>query len=81
VLSVNVWERSQQEALDFWNQQDYSMKLLFGNRDLTSAYEIQGIPHLCVIDGEGIIRYSQAGFHPQLVDYLVKWTGAARKQS
>jgi len=80
VLSVNVWERSQQEALDFWNQQDYSMKLLFGNRDLTSAYGIQGIPHLCVIDAEGIIRYSQAGYHPQLVDYLVKWTGAARKQ-
>lgn len=80
VLSVNVWERSQGVALDWFNQQNYAMKLVFGDQNLTAAYEVQGIPHLCVIDGEGIIRYSQAGYHPQLIDYLVKWTDAARKE-
>lgn len=80
VLSVNVWDRSQQAALEWFNQQNYAMTLLFGDRDLTKAYEVQGIPHLCVIDPSGIIRYSQAGFHPQLVDYLVRWTEDARKQ-
>jgi thiol-disulfide isomerase/thioredoxin len=80
VFSVNVWDRSHEVALEWWKQQNYSMKLLFGDRNLTTAYEVQGIPHLCVIDGKGIIRYSQAGFDPRLVDYLVKWTDEARKQ-
>jgi thiol-disulfide isomerase/thioredoxin len=80
VISVNVWEKSQAVALEWWNEQNYSMRLLFGDRNLTSAYGVQGIPHLCVIDAEGIIRYSQAGFHPQLADYLLKWTEAARKR-
>jgi thiol-disulfide isomerase/thioredoxin len=79
VFSVNVWDRSADVVLEWWREQDYSMQLLFGSRELTTAYEVQGIPHLCVIDGEGIIRYSQAGFHPQLLDYLVKWTESARK--
>jgi thiol-disulfide isomerase/thioredoxin len=79
VFSVNVWERSPDVALEFWKQQNYAMTLLFGDRSLTTAYEVQGIPHLCVIDVDGVIRYSQAGYSPQLADYLVKWTEAARK--
>lgn len=72
VFSVNVWERSPDVALEWWNQQGYVMKLLFGDRNLTTAYEVQGIPHLCLIDADGIIRYSQPGFHPQVLDYIRK---------
>lgn len=74
VFSVNVWERSPEVALEWWNQQDYSMKLLFGSRELTTAYQVQGIPHLCLIDADGIIRYSQPGFHPQVLDLLRKYS-------
>jgi len=80
VLSVNVWERSQEMALQWFTEQKYAMTLLFGDRTLTTAYEVQGIPHLVVIDPSGMIRFSQAGYHPQLVDFLVRWTEAARKQ-
>jgi thiol-disulfide isomerase/thioredoxin len=80
VLSVNVWERSTDVALEWYKEQGYAMKLLFGGRDLTTAYEVQGIPHLCLIDPEGIIRYSQPGFHPQVLDHLLKLTGIGAKE-
>jgi thiol-disulfide isomerase/thioredoxin len=74
VLSVNVWERSPNVALDWWNEHEFGMKLLFGDRSLTSAYGVRGIPHLCVIDGDGIIRFAQSGYHPGLLNDLIRWT-------
>jgi len=35
---------------------------------------------LCLIDADGIIRYSQPGFHPQVLDHLRKLTGTATKE-
>jgi thiol-disulfide isomerase/thioredoxin len=80
VFSVNVWERSPDVALEWWNQQNYAMTLLYGDRNLTSAYEVMGIPHLCLIDADGIIRYSQAGFHPQVLDVLRKYTASHERK-
>jgi len=74
VLSVNVWERSPNVALDWWNDRQFGMRLLFGDRSLTSAYGVKGIPHLCVIDGDGIIRFAQSGYHPRLLNDLIRWT-------
>lgn len=77
VYSVNVWERRPGVALPWWNQQNYSMKLLFGDRSLTAAYGVRAIPHIVVIDADGIIRRSQAGGYPDLKG----WTDRARKKS
>lgn len=81
VFSVNVWDRGTDVALNWWNQQNYSMGLLFGNRALTSAYGVQAIPHIVVIDAEGMIRQSQAGYHPNMAGILKNWTDQARKKS
>ena len=80
VYSVNVWERSPDVALEWYKEQGYAMKLLFGGRDLTTAYQVQGIPHLCLIDKDGIIRYSQPGFHPQILDQLLRLSGTKTKE-
>jgi len=74
VFSVNVWERDPRAARIWWNAQGYAMGLLFGDRSLTNAYGVQGIPHLCVIDADGIIRRSEAGYHPGLLNNLIRWT-------
>lgn len=81
VYSVNVWERRPGLALPWWNRQNYSMELLFGDRSLTAAYAVQGIPHIVVIDADGIVRQSQSGAHPDMARILKTWTDQARKKS
>ena len=74
VFSVNVWEKGKQLPTEFMDKNNYKMTLLFGNDDLVSAYEIKGIPYLCVIDKEGNIRFKETGYSESLQEKLVWWT-------
>ncbi len=76
VFSVNVWERTPGKAmpLKFMTDNEYAMTLLYGDNDLTTAYGVQGIPFICVIDKEGNICFKESGYSEQLGENLVWWT-------
>jgi len=74
VFSVNVWERGKSKPLRFLKNNEYAMKLLYGNNDLAKAYGVTGIPYLCVIDKNGKIRFEETGYSPNLLEKLVWWT-------
>ncbi|MEW5995028.1 MAG: TlpA disulfide reductase family protein, partial [Candidatus Zixiibacteriota bacterium] len=74
VFSINVWERGKSPARRFMDKNNYAMTLLYGNDELAKAYGVEGIPHLCVIDKNGNIRYVEKGFTDGLDEKLVWWT-------
>ncbi|MEZ5359285.1 MAG: TlpA disulfide reductase family protein [Candidatus Zixiibacteriota bacterium] len=76
VYSINVWERTPGKAmpLKFMQDNNYAMTLLYGDKDLTTAYGIQGIPFICVIDKDGNIAYKESGYSEKLGENLVWWT-------
>lgn len=76
VYSINVWERTPNKAmpLQFMQEHNYAMTLLYGDKDLTAAYGIQGIPFICVIDKDGNIAYKESGYSEQLGENLIWWT-------
>jgi thiol-disulfide isomerase/thioredoxin len=74
VYSVDVWEKGHVRQVTYMQKHDYAMKLLFGNDELASAYEVEGIPHLCVIDKSGHIRFAESGVTDELLENLIFWT-------
>jgi thiol-disulfide isomerase/thioredoxin len=74
VFSIDVWETDRDRAKAYMAENGYAMRLLFGNDDVVSAYEFEGIPYLCVIDREGMIRYEERGLTESLDENLVWWT-------
>jgi len=73
VFSINVWEDDKQAVIKFMNDNKYAMHLLFGTEELTSLYGVEGIPFICVIDGEGMVRGVEKGYSPTLKDTLNAW--------
>jgi thiol-disulfide isomerase/thioredoxin len=73
VFSINVWEKIPLKARLFMEDNDYSMELLFGDNELTGAYGVKGIPYICAIDPEGVIRFEESGYSPELGDKLAIW--------
>lgn len=78
VLSINVWEEDRTEAIRMMNEKGYAMELLFGDEELTEAYGVEGIPYICIIDEDGMIRGSELGFNSQLGAVLNGWIKAIR---
>jgi thiol-disulfide isomerase/thioredoxin len=74
VFSVNVWEEQGAKQKEYMQEHDYDMTLLYGTNDLAREYGVQGIPHLCVIDKDGNIRYEAGGVHAGLLENLIWWT-------
>ncbi len=74
VFSVNVWEKGKKKPAKFMKKNDYAMRLVYGNDELAASYGVRGIPHLCVIDKNGKIRYEESGYSPQLLENLIWWT-------
>lgn len=73
VFSINVWEDDNKGAISFMNDNRYAMRLLFGTDEVAEAYGVEGIPYICVIDEEGMVRFSEIGYNPNLVDVLNGW--------
>ncbi len=74
VFSVNVWEGGKFKPAKFMKDNDYAMTLIYGDKALTDAYYVEGIPHLVVIDREGHQRYIGSGVHQGLEEQLIWWT-------
>ncbi|MFH1374637.1 MAG: redoxin family protein [bacterium] len=79
VFSVNVWEKGKAMSKEFMAENGYDMTLLYGTNDLATAYGINGIPYLCVIDKNGSIRYEESGYSDGLLENLIWWTEALQE--
>lgn len=73
VFSINVWEKNPKKAKLFMEENGYTMTLLYGNKAIAKAYEVKGIPYLCVIDKNGKIRFEAKGYSEGLKEELVWW--------
>ncbi len=73
VFSINVWEEDREGAIRFMNENQYAMHLLFGTDELTEAYGVGGIPYICLIDEQGMVRFSEIGYNPDLVSVINGW--------
>lgn len=62
VFGVNCWERS--DPAQYMRQQKYTYTLLLRADDVATKYGVNGIPAFFIIDGDGKIAFSEAGFGP-----------------
>jgi thiol-disulfide isomerase/thioredoxin len=79
VFSINVWEKGKDKPKKFMEDHDYSMKLIYGTKDITKDYGIQGIPYICVIDQDGNIKFEEKGFSEYLGENLEWWVDSLIK--
>ena len=70
VLSMNMMERRRQDVPGYIAEHGYTFRVVYGEDQLRSDYGIRGIPHMVVIDKEGIIRYKNIGYSPKLEETL-----------
>lgn len=73
VYSINIWERNPAAAAPFMEQNGYAMTLLYGQDKLSTDYDFDAIPYICVIDQLGNIRYEEKGYSPELEENLTFW--------
>lgn len=78
VFSINVWEQDIEGAIQYMTDNQFEMKLLFGEGDTASDYGVEGIPFIAVIDAEGMVRFTEVGFSPDLKDKLTNWVNALK---
>jgi thiol-disulfide isomerase/thioredoxin len=80
VFSINVWEKADEKAIKYFNDNAFAMTLLFGVDTLAKDYNFDGIPYICVIDKQGKLAFSQSGYSPALEDNLSYWVQALTKE-
>jgi thiol-disulfide isomerase/thioredoxin len=80
VFSINVWENAPDKARKYFEENKFSMSLLFGENNLAQEYDFNGIPYICVIDKQGKLAYFQPGFTPTLEDTLTYWVQDLSKE-
>jgi len=80
VFSVNVFEQNPESAKEYFQEKKFRLKLLIGNDEIASAYGVNSIPYICVIDKTGKIAYDQLGFTYDLEDNLSIWVEALTKE-
>ena len=73
VFSVNTWDNNPVKAAAYMKENGYAMELIYGTNEVAKAYEITGIPYICVVDKEGIIRYEAKGYSDALQEELACW--------
>lgn len=71
IYGVNVWERGGTDKVKpFIVERGFHFPILYGTNDLASAYGVQGIPTMVVIDQQGKIAYRHVGYNPTLPEVL-----------
>jgi thiol-disulfide isomerase/thioredoxin len=71
VYGVNVWERGGTDKVKpFVVERGFHFPILYGTTDIASAYGVQGIPTMVVIDQQGKIAYRHVGYNPTLTEVL-----------
>jgi thiol-disulfide isomerase/thioredoxin len=80
VFSINIFENAPEKAKTYFSDNNFRMKLLFGNEEIANAYGVKSIPYICVIDKEGKLAYEQLGFSFELEDKINTWVQALIKE-
>ena len=80
VFSINIMENNPEKAKKYFSDNNFRMKLLFGNEDVANAYGINSIPYICVIDKEGKLAYEQLGFSYELDETINTWVESLVKE-
>ncbi len=80
VYSINIFEEDPETAKKYFQENNYQMRLLLGNDDVASAYGINSIPYICMIDKTGKIAYEQLGFTYELEETLSFWVESLLKE-
>ena len=80
VFSVNIWEQTPEEAVNIMEENEYAMTLVFGNDGVADQYEIESIPYICAVDGNGIIRFEETGYSQGLSEILTWWVEDLKKK-
>lgn len=78
VFSINVWEQDIEAAINYMTDNKFGMKLVFGKNETVADYGVEGIPYIVVIDQEGMVRFTEIGFSPDLKQKLTKWVNALK---
>ncbi|MEM3736037.1 MAG: TlpA disulfide reductase family protein [Candidatus Bathyarchaeia archaeon] len=72
-LSIDIWEPSitRQQLIQFADEHNIGWPILMGsNSNIDRDYNIEGVPTLYVVDGNGIIRWCHVGATPGLGEAL-----------
>lgn len=71
ILGISLDE--QRSELDkFTKEQPIPYPILYGNKEIAKAYEVQGIPTLVVFDKKGKYAFREVGFSEENIDSLQK---------
>ena len=72
ILAVNTGiNDSEKKARDYLQQRGYSFAAGFDhNFSISQAYQVRGVPTVCLIDAAGVLRYQQAGLPADLAKQL-----------
>ena len=69
-MGMNVRERQRKQVPDFIQKSGYTFPIVYGEEKVCTDYGVRGIPHLTVIDKQGIVRYMHIGYSPDLAEKL-----------
>lgn len=72
VFSINIWEDDISASTYYMDENQFAMRLLFGDEQIAENYQVEGIPCIVIIDGNGMIRHRELGFNSKLSDNLNK---------
>jgi tetratricopeptide (TPR) repeat protein/peroxiredoxin len=70
VLGMNIRERQRKQVPAFIQKSGYTYPIVYGEEKVCTDYGVRGIPHLVVIDKNGVIRYINIGYSPDLTEKL-----------
>jgi thiol-disulfide isomerase/thioredoxin len=72
-LSIDIWEPSitRQQLIQFAMEHNMGWPILMGsNSNVADDYEIEGVPTLYIVDGNGIIKWCHVGATPGLSEEI-----------
>lgn len=72
MLAMNVRENRRKDVPAFAKAQGLRARVVYGDDKVYQDYGIRGIPHMVVIDRNGMIRYTNVGYAPRL-DETLSW--------
>lgn len=75
VLTIST-DDQRNKVRPFVEKQGYTFRVLYADSQVQTAYGVQGIPLVCLIDRQGLVRFHHVGYGPgsekQLAEEVVK---------
>lgn len=70
VVILGVSSESPQKVKAFWTRYTPGYTTLVVRDSVFAAYNVRGIPTLCIVDQEGVLRFQEAGYTPSMKSKL-----------